>query len=159
SVQFWPADPERVLDLLSIPLSPIPRGMAGPLSRALHQLPAVDSDEWRDRREASLAQLRERTSPRDAGRISRWARDLVEGSLDAMDATTPALHLDAILKRVEMVRSWQVRRRDRERRRARERGEAVVRDTRVWTQAISQADILPELLVANDEAEVSAVTI
>ncbi len=42
-----PPDPERALELLTLPDGPIPRGIAWRLARALHQQPAVDSDPWR----------------------------------------------------------------------------------------------------------------
>ncbi len=42
-----PADPERALELLTLSASPVPRGIAWRLARALHEQPAVDSDPWR----------------------------------------------------------------------------------------------------------------
>lgn len=44
---FSPPDPQRALELLTLPYSPVPRGVGYRLSRALHETPAVDSDTWR----------------------------------------------------------------------------------------------------------------
>lgn len=41
-----PPDPQRALELLTLPISPIPRAIAGRLVEALRQWPAVDSDGW-----------------------------------------------------------------------------------------------------------------
>ena len=43
-----PPDPARALELLTLPTSPIPRGIRGRLVGALKQWPAVDSDAWRE---------------------------------------------------------------------------------------------------------------
>jgi len=42
-----PPDPQRALELLILPTSPIPRGIARRLSHALQEYPAVGSDAWR----------------------------------------------------------------------------------------------------------------
>lgn len=42
-----PPDPQRALELLILETSPISRGIARRLARALHEWPAVDSDTWR----------------------------------------------------------------------------------------------------------------
>ena len=42
-----PPDPARALELLTLPTSPIPRGIRGRLVGALKKWPAVDSDVWR----------------------------------------------------------------------------------------------------------------
>jgi ATP-dependent helicase/nuclease subunit B len=41
-----PPDPMRVLELLSLPVSPVPRGVAYKLANALHSWPAVGSEAW-----------------------------------------------------------------------------------------------------------------
>ena len=42
-----PQDPRRALELLSLPASPVPRGLRFGLINALSKWPAVDSDAWR----------------------------------------------------------------------------------------------------------------
>lgn len=56
---FGPQDPQRALELLTLPASPVPRGFARRLARALHQAPAVDSDLWRDELARSLERYAE----------------------------------------------------------------------------------------------------
>ena len=41
-----PPDPQRVLELLTLPRSPVPRGLAHRLDGALHECPAVGSAAW-----------------------------------------------------------------------------------------------------------------
>jgi hypothetical protein len=48
SLGWSPPDPERALELLTLPVSPVPRSIAGRLVEALQQWPAVDSDSWRE---------------------------------------------------------------------------------------------------------------
>ncbi len=54
---WHPADPQRALELLTLPLSPIPSGVARRLIRALSEWPAVDSDAWRKQLGRGLAEL------------------------------------------------------------------------------------------------------
>lgn len=42
-----PADPARALELLTLPVSPVPKAIRWRLVAALQQWPAVDSDDWR----------------------------------------------------------------------------------------------------------------
>lgn len=43
-----PSDPARALELLTLPTSPVPRGIRGRLVGVLKQWPAIDSDSWRE---------------------------------------------------------------------------------------------------------------
>ncbi len=45
---WHPADPQRALELLTLPLNPVPARMGRRLIRALSEWPAVDSDVWRE---------------------------------------------------------------------------------------------------------------
>lgn len=54
-----PADPQRVLELLTLPRSPVPRGIARGLSEALHKWPAVGSDAWHEAMHDGLARIDE----------------------------------------------------------------------------------------------------
>lgn len=50
-----PTDPRRALELLTLPISPIPRTVAWRLVGALQKWPAVDSDAWRSALAEGLA--------------------------------------------------------------------------------------------------------
>jgi hypothetical protein len=54
-----PVDPARALEFLALPLSPIPRSIAGRLASTLRQWPAVGSDAWNQALAAGLASLPE----------------------------------------------------------------------------------------------------
>ncbi|MEW6078387.1 MAG: PD-(D/E)XK nuclease family protein [Thermodesulfobacteriota bacterium] len=52
-----PPDPQRALELLMLPVSPIPRGIAFRLIRALQNYPAVESEEWRRALDTGLQEI------------------------------------------------------------------------------------------------------
>jgi len=52
-----PQDPQRALELLSLPASPLPRSLRYRLRSALNEWPAVDSDAWRAALAEGLAEL------------------------------------------------------------------------------------------------------
>jgi hypothetical protein len=54
-----PTDPRRALELLTLPISPIPRSVAWRLVAALQVWPAVDSDAWRTAVAEALAAVEE----------------------------------------------------------------------------------------------------
>jgi ATP-dependent helicase/nuclease subunit B len=76
-----PADPARALELLTLPNSPIRRGVRGRLVGALTQWPAVESDAWRLALKEGLAQI-EDADDRDrlAGRLDVLLRPTVTGT-------------------------------------------------------------------------------
>ena len=93
-----PIDPQRAVELLTLPASPITATVARQLVRALQHEPAVDGDNWRKSLDAALEDL-------DAAR-----RDAVR---DRVTTTfTPATNLGAawptatLLARADGVRSW-----------------------------------------------------
>lgn len=47
SLAWSPPDPQRALELLSLPVSPVPKGLADRLVRSLHDYPAVNSPLWK----------------------------------------------------------------------------------------------------------------
>ncbi len=51
---WMPPDPQRVLELLTLPRSPVPRGLAYGLDKALHECPAVGSGYWDEAMEKGL---------------------------------------------------------------------------------------------------------
>lgn len=52
-----PPDPQRALELLSLPRSPVPRGIAYRLTSALQEWPAVGSDAWQEALQDGLDEL------------------------------------------------------------------------------------------------------
>ncbi len=52
-----PPDPRRALELVTMPTSPVPRALAWRLTKALHEAPAVDSDQWRAALVDGLAEI------------------------------------------------------------------------------------------------------
>lgn len=52
-----PADPQQALDLLLLPVGPVPKGVAGSLAKALHEQPAVGSPKWTAALERALDRI------------------------------------------------------------------------------------------------------
>ena len=52
-----PADPQQALDLLLLPVGPVPKGVAGALARALHDQPAVGGPRWEAALERALGRI------------------------------------------------------------------------------------------------------
>ena len=69
ALQTSPQDPQAALDLLSLPVSPVPRRIAKDLVGALSRQPAVGSPQWRDTLEVSLARHLERYPDTHAERL------------------------------------------------------------------------------------------
>ena len=104
-----PADPQQALDLLLLPVGPVPKSVAGPLARALHEQPAVGGLKWEaalesalgriedEKRRASLAErlavlfrpgaVRDHYAADEARRrlalVERWLRGRIERGDDA----------------------------------------------------------------------------
>ena len=57
AMTWSPPDPRRAVELLTLPESPIPRGVRRRLLNALFQWPAIDSDAWRQNLEVGLSRL------------------------------------------------------------------------------------------------------
>jgi ATP-dependent helicase/nuclease subunit B len=52
-----PAHPQRALELLTLPSGPVPRDIARRLTKALHEVPSLGSDEWAAALSAGLAAI------------------------------------------------------------------------------------------------------
>jgi ATP-dependent helicase/nuclease subunit B len=78
ALAWHPPDPQRALELLTLPIGPVPQPIAGKLVRALHEWPAVDSDAWRTALVQGLAALPE--GDRRAG-VERRLEALFSSSL------------------------------------------------------------------------------
>ena len=66
SLGWSPPDPERALELLTLPVSPVPRSIANSLVKSLQEWPAVDSDSWR---KALIEGLEKIDDPKDRQRV------------------------------------------------------------------------------------------
>jgi hypothetical protein len=93
-----PADPARALELLTLPQSPGPRGIAGRLVQALQKWPAIGSPSWVDALAEGLGAI-----PEAAKRIAAEARlaKLFEGSVS--NGAWPA---KVLVTRTQALREW-----------------------------------------------------
>jgi len=92
-----PPDPERVMDLLTLPVSPVPKGIGRRLRKALSRWPAVGSDLWNAKLKEGLQTID------DAENRSR-----VADRLELLFSQIAGLHFtaDEIVQRVDMLRTW-----------------------------------------------------
>jgi hypothetical protein len=93
-----PADPQRALQLLTLPVGPVPRSLARRLADALHVWPAVDSDKWREELLAGIESLPEDRRRRVTTRLAT----LFTSAVDRQDAY-PVLEVE---RRVAALESW-----------------------------------------------------
>jgi hypothetical protein len=135
---WTPADPQRAIELLTLPASPVPRGIARGLARALHEQPAIDSDAWRTALAAGLAAI-ERTD--DRARL-RERLAILFGPSVQRGARYPAAE---ILRRLELLDAWM-------------RGRASVEQTdpASWTAAARACAALRELVEQSEVDGLSA---
>ncbi|MGD9947657.1 MAG: PD-(D/E)XK nuclease family protein [Desulfobulbus sp.] len=92
-----PPDPERVMDLLTLPISPVPKSIGRRLRDALSRWPAVGSDLWNAELEEGLQAID------DAEKRSRVADRL---QLLFSQATSLNFTADEIVQRVDMLQTW-----------------------------------------------------
>lgn len=93
-----PPDPQRALELLMLPISPVPRFMAQKLIKALQDYPAVGSDAWQAAIEDGLAVI-EDTNQRE--QLKNRIEFLFSASLSSN--IYPA---SQILERIDIIRTW-----------------------------------------------------
>jgi len=93
-----PPDPQRALELLILPVSPIPRGIAFRLIRALQKYPAVGSEAWHQ----ALADGLEAIA--DPGQ----ARQLQDRLTAIFDTPIPGSQYPRteLLARIDLLRAW-----------------------------------------------------
>jgi hypothetical protein len=123
-----PPDPQRVLELLTLPRSPVPRRLAHDLDVALHECPAVGSDSWNEAMTEGLARF---TDKDDRARLSERMQILF---------ATPVPHhgkypASEVSRRIAMLRSWLQGCRSSE-----------VNDTAPWDAAINQCTTVDHLI-------------
>ena len=95
-----PAAPDDAAALLSLPESPVPRGIRNRLRRALGEWPAVGSQVWKEAFENGLDAI-ESTERRV--RVCERLRGIFEGPVDRSGPGYPAAELR---KRTALVRDW-----------------------------------------------------
>ncbi|MBW2737129.1 MAG: PD-(D/E)XK nuclease family protein, partial [Deltaproteobacteria bacterium] len=125
-----PPDPLRALELLTLPISPIPRGLARRLADALHTWPAVGSPPWQEALSAGLEGL-------DAERLAK-----VQPRVETLLTPTLPVNSDApkaeVSRRVHTLIAWLEARRQA----------AGDSETAAWNAALAQCGLFEELLDA-----------
>jgi len=98
SMAWDPPDPQRALELLILPISPVPRGIARRLSLALQDYPAVASEAWHSALKEGLDAIEDKS-----------ARNRLKKRIDAIFAAGfkgnryPVAEIKA---RIDLLRSW-----------------------------------------------------
>jgi hypothetical protein len=95
-----PSDPQRALELLTLPVSPVPPSLAWRLRRALEEWPAVDSDEWRAAVRQGLESI---PDPIERKRRAERITGIFDARLPAGAVSYPA---EEVRRRISLVRSW-----------------------------------------------------
>lgn len=96
---LWsPPDPQRALELLTLPTGPVPRSVAWRLVRALQQRPAVDSDPWRLALAEGLAAIEEEDRRE---KISQRLQILL-----APGVTTGTCPVSEVRRRLAVLTKW-----------------------------------------------------
>lgn len=95
-----PAAPDDAAALLSLPESPVPRGIRNRLRRALGEWPAVGSEMWGEALEKGLDAI-ENAERRT--RVGERLRGIFEG---AVDRSGPGYPVAELRRRIALVRDW-----------------------------------------------------
>ena len=132
-----PPDPQRVLELLTLPRSPVPRRLANSLADALHQCPAVGSDPWNAAMKKGLDTIADKD---DRARMAERM-----GILFSISAPHHEIYPAAeVARRIAALRTWLQGCRS---------GEAI--DTAPWDAAISQCATVSHLIARAQLTELS----
>jgi hypothetical protein len=97
ALAWAPPDPQRALELLTLPQTPVPAAVRFRLARALHETPAVDSDAWR------------RALSKGLESVGDEAREAVTERLDLLfhrPQKGSALATGRVTERVQMLAKW-----------------------------------------------------
>ncbi|MFP4128338.1 MAG: PD-(D/E)XK nuclease family protein, partial [Desulfonatronovibrio sp.] len=95
---WTPPDPQRALELLTLPVSPVPRNIAMRLARALHNYPAVGSEAWQEKMNEGLQSIE------DANRRSR-----IQARVEAVFKSRISkgdYSASEIISRIDLIRDW-----------------------------------------------------
>ena len=98
SMAWDPPDPQRALELLMLPNSPVPKGIGRGLARALKDFPAVGSDAWNAALAGGLNNLADKN---DLKRL----KDRLD-AIFAGDFKGERYPLTEIKTRIDLLRSW-----------------------------------------------------
>lgn len=93
-----PPDPARILELLTLPASPVPSGIGRKLSKALNKWPALGSELWQTTLDEGVAAIE------DKERREKTAERLQV--LFSTDVVGNAYPITKIRQRVELLTSW-----------------------------------------------------
>ncbi len=93
-----PQDPERVVELLTLPVSPVPRGVARRLVRALQNWPAVGSPDWDAALADGLATIDDVT---EREKVAVRLRALFNGQVPSS-----TWNVAELFARSELLRAW-----------------------------------------------------
>jgi hypothetical protein len=95
---WQPPDPQRALELLTLPVSPVPKSIGMRLIRALQKYPAVGSEAWNEAMGKGLQTID------DPARKKRLEQRL--GALFASPLTKRSYPATEILTRIDVIRNW-----------------------------------------------------
>ena len=98
SMAWDPPDPQRALELLILPISPVPRGIARRLSRALQEYPAVGSDAWNSALKDGLDAIEDKSA---RNRLKKRIDTIFGASFKG--SQYPVTEIKA---RIDLLRSW-----------------------------------------------------
>ena len=136
AVGWDPPDPEKVLELLSLPIKPIRNGVARQLIAALQQWPAVGSPSWEENLEKSLGGIEdEKQRETQRQRIADLLQPTVRGEL------YPVAEIE---RRVGVLTGW-----------LGARMQFVDDDVAPWARAIHQCRQLSEAIRATGLTELT----
>jgi hypothetical protein len=132
---WGPPDPLALLQLLMLPVSPVPRRLAGGLADALHEWPAMGSARWMQALQDGLAAIDD---------ADRRARVGVRMNIIFSQAAKASLSYPAeeICKRASMLLAWMQARKENA-------GDGGVE----WDSAIAQCSILVRLIKYSELGE------
>lgn len=95
---WTPPNPQRALELLILPVSPVPRNIALRLAKALHNYPAVGSEAWQKNMHDGLQSIEDQNR---RSKILARVQAVFKSSISKGDY--PA---SEIITRIDLIRSW-----------------------------------------------------
>ena len=131
-----PQDPAAALELLTLPETPAPGGIARRLDRALREWPAVGSETWNEAMDTGLEAIEDETR---RGRVTERLGALLDGAVDGGEYPVAELN-----RRLDALTTWlQGRRASSENAEGR------------WTDALTQVAAFRRLVAATEAESLS----